>query len=469
MTHASIEPTATNKVPLVLQDATVVDVRTGELIEDQTIIVTGNRISYIGDNDEVTLPKHAQVRNASGQYVIPGLWDMHVHLDHDHEHAFPLLLGNGVTGVRDMGAPLNDIDKWKNVIKKGMSAPRIIYAGSTIFQFKGNLEAPHVINVKSEKEAREAVRTNASKGADFLKVYSYKTPAIYAAIVDEAKKYRLPIAGHLPMPVRAIDAVRAGQKSIEHMYGLFIATSSKEAEFLGKADYEDRYYEYEILAEKHYDPKRAERLFNIFVQNEVYQVPMLITEKNELKSKIDSRAIYVPTAFQKAWIKMIKGAEPDKMTADYVKIKDGMVKKMNDAGVPILAGTDSDFELTNLIYGVSLHDELQLLVENGLSPLQALQTATLNPAKYMERVYELGTVEEGKLADLVLLKANPLEDIRNTTRISAVIYNGKLIEKKELEKSIKTYELVKMEDVKVEPSPPHKPKSSSHHHGLHSH
>jgi imidazolonepropionase-like amidohydrolase len=128
-----------------------------------------------------------------------------------------------------------------------------------------------------------------------------------------------------------------------------------------------------------------------------------------------------------------------------------MVKKLNDAGVPMLAGSDSNFEMTNFIYGISLHDELELLVKSGLTPLQALQAATLNPARYLEREQEMGTVEKGKLADLVLLDKNPLEDIRNTTSISAVVLDGKLMEKQTLDRAVQTYPMIKVADLKDEP------------------
>ncbi|WP_186785998.1 amidohydrolase family protein [Paenibacillus agilis] len=469
LSHASLEPSTKSKHSLVIQHATVVDVRSGKLIQNQTIIVNGNKISYIGNGEDVTLPKNAKVRDATGQYVIPGLWDMHVHLLKDYKHAFPLFLAHGVTGIRDLGTDMSHIELWKKAIQNGMPAPRTVYTGAILNQ---GVHVPFHFDLKTEQEARKAVRSIAEKGGDFVKVYSGLPRSIYNVVIDEARKYRLPVTGHLPFQVRAIDGVRMGQKSMEHLNGLFIATSSKEAELLKKPDLPKRYFEYEMIANKHYDSKVAAKLFNEFAENEVWQVPTLITPINMAKLEIDPRAKYVPPAIQKEWItfiKTMKDTKELKLNVEYAKMMGGLVEKMNDAGVPIMAGTDSATLIPNSIFGSSLHDELQLLVKNGLSPLQALQTATINPARYFERVYELGTVEEGKLADLVVLEANPLEDIRNTARISAVVFNGKLMEKKELAKAIKTYDLVKMEDVKLEPKQTKPSNSSLHHHGLHAH
>lgn len=148
--------------------------------------------------------------------------------------------------------------------------------------------------------------------------------------------------------------------------------------------------------------------------------------------------------YQKQWIQIIEEIKKSQeMYSTYSLNCVKLTGRMNAAGVPLLAGTDSVFGVPNMIFGISLHDELELLVKAGLSPLQALQAATINPAKYLEREKELGSVEEGKLADLVVLKANPLANIKNTTLISAVVLDGKLMEKSELDKSIKTYDLVK--------------------------
>lgn len=232
------------------------------------------------------------------------------------------------------------------------------------------------------------------------------------------------------------------------MHGLFIATSSIEDEIFENADMSDLpgYSLAEIEASQHYDSEKADTLFRTFKEKEVWPVPTMVTYFNMAKNEIDPRAKYVPTAVQESWAEVIRATPPEQteLMAAINSTTPGMVKKLNDAGVPMLAGTDSSYEMTNFIYGVSLHDELEMLVKSGLSPLQALQTATLNASRYLEREQELGTVEEGKLADLVLLDKNLLEDIRNTTSISAVVLDGKLLEKQTLEQSIKTYPVIQV-------------------------
>lgn len=437
------------KQTLVIEHATVVDVRSGKLVNDQTITIADNKISHIGNSGDVKIPDDAQVKDATGQYVIPGLWDMHVHLEENYKDAFPLLLANGVTGIREMGAALTNVDQWNTSIQAGMTAPRLVYAGMTLNGGPAD-EAPHMRYLKTEEEAREAVRLNAEKGASHIKVYSWLPRPLFLAVMDEAKKYGLPVVGHLPVEVRAEEAIQLGFKSIEHMHGLFIATSSIEDDIFKNADMSDLagYSLAEIEASEHYDSQKANNLFHEFKEKEVWPVPTLVTYYNMAKTEIDPRSKYVPTAVQEQWAEVIRAIPPEQtqLVAAINSKNPGMVKKLNDAGVPMLAGTDSGYELTNLIYGVSLHDELELLVKSGLTPLQALQTATLNPARYLEREEELGTVEEGKLADLILLDKNPLEDIRNTTSISAVILDGKLMEKQTLDQAVKTYPVIKVND-----------------------
>ncbi|MGX1830990.1 amidohydrolase family protein [Paenibacillus taichungensis] len=449
--YASIEP-ATRQT-LALEHATIVDVRSGKLASDQTIIIKDNKISYIGSSSQTAIPDYAQVRNAKDQYIIPGLWDMHVHLEDNYKNAFPLFLANGVTGVREMGAALTNVDIWKTNIQAGMPAPRLIYAGSTLNGGPAD-EAPHMFYLSTEEQAREAVRLNVAKGADHIKVYSWLPRPLFLAVMDEAQKYGLPVVGHLPVEVRASEAVQLGFKSLEHLHGLFIATSSMEDELFKHSDMSDLlgYSLAEIEASESYDSVKAGKLFRKFKEKGVWPVPTMVTYLNMAKTEIDPRSKYVPTTVQKQWTDVIRATPPEQteLMEAINSLTPGMVKKLNDAGVPMLAGTDSSYEMTNFIYGISLHDELELLVKSGLTPLRALQSATLNPARYLEREQELGTVEKGKLADLVILDKNPLEDIRNTTSISAVVLDGKLMEKQTLDHAVQTYPVIKVADVKDE-------------------
>jgi len=262
-----------------------------------------------------------------------------------------------------MGAALTNVDQWNTSIQSGMMAPRLVYAGLTLNGGAAD-EAPHMVYLKTEEEAREAVRLNAEKGASHIKVYSWLPRSVFLAVMDEAKKFDLPVVGHLPVEVRASEAVQNADMSDLPGYSLA-----------------------EIEASQHYDSEKADTLFRTFKEKEVWPVPTMVTYFNMAKNEIDPRSKYVPTAVQEYWTEVIRATPPEQteLMAAINSTTPGMVKKLNDAGVPMLAGTDSSYEMTNFIYGVSLHDELEMLVKSGFSPLQALQTATLNESRYLER------------------------------------------------------------------------------------
>ena len=258
------------------------------------------------------------------------------------------------------------------------------------------------IAVADEAEGRRAVVMLKRRGADFVKVYSLLPRAAYFAIADEAKQQGIPFAGHVPDSVNAGEASDAGQKSIEHLSGILLACSTREAE-LRDALLEARaksdaasllraLHDIQTIGKQTYSDDKAEKLFSRFAQNQTWQVPTLTTARG-------------PNAFN-------------------------LVAAMRRAGVRFMAGTDAPNPWA--YPGVSLHEELNLLVRAGLTPMEALQTATINPAIYLGLQDSLGTVEKGKVADLVLLEANPLEDISNTRKISGVVIRGKLIGKQGL-------------------------------------
>ncbi len=208
----------------VFTHVTVIDVTGMPSKSDMTVIVAGNRIEAIGKTGKVKTPKDAQIIDATGKYLIPGLWDMHVHTlsNERRETFFPLFIANGVTGVRDMGTstPLEQVNQFRREIADGTRlGPRIVTAGPIV-------DGPKPVNptisigVANEIEARRAVRLLKQQGADFIKVYSTLPREAYFAIVDEAKKQGLAFAGHVPLSVTAAEASNAGQKSMEHMFGV---------------------------------------------------------------------------------------------------------------------------------------------------------------------------------------------------------------------------------------------------------
>lgn len=430
------EPTA-----LVLTHVTVIDATGAAAKPDLTVIITSGHISQIGKSGAIHVPKNAQVVDATGKFLIPGLWDMHVHwYEKDY---LSLFIANGVIGIRIMsGAPLHH--EWRKEIEAGMLlGPRMVIASEIVDGPKPFW--PGSISVANEPQARQAVDKVKQDGADFVKVYSFLPRDAYFAIADEAKKQGMSFEGHVPLSVSAEEASRAGQKSFEHLTGILPAcsTSSEELSKAAKADLAE-----EMASEKPtfwgphvqklrqamvgtYSPERAVALSVVLKSNGTWQCPTLTLLRvlgygNDSSFADDSRLKFMPWQVRASWNpENLYGESPEDLAFAKQEFQKDLevVGLMQRTGVGILAGTDT---LNPFCFpGFSLHDELGLLVRAGLSPMQALQAATLNPARFLGREKDFGTVENGKVADLVLLEANPLDDISNTKRITAVIYGGR--------------------------------------------
>jgi imidazolonepropionase-like amidohydrolase len=438
---------------LALIHATVIDVAGGAGKRDYTVVVTGDRITAMGETAKVLVPVGAQVVNAAGKFLIPGLWDMHVHPQ--GKEYLPLFLANGVTGIRIMWGDPEDY-AWRKEIEAGrLSGPRMVIASPIIDGPKPYWRGS--ISVSNEAQARQAVDKAKADGADFVKVYQFLPRDLYFAIADEAKKRGIPFAGHVPIDVSAVEASNAGQKSFEHLVGVLPACSTHADELLqgqqadlvedlaaarpkfwGTHETQSR----EMMLDS-YSPEKASALFAVFKNNGTWQVPTLTLLRmfaygNDPAFLGDARLKYVPVRTRNSWD---PAAVDGKHTPDdfaYMKKEFQMdlrvVGAMQKSGVGILAGTDTANPFC--FPGFSLHDELSLMVQAGLSPMQALQAATLNPARFLGREKDLGTIEKGKLADLVLLDANPLDEIGNTKRIAAVVSDGKLISRAALDEML---------------------------------
>lgn len=299
------------------------------------------------------------------------------------------------------------------------------------------------------------MRRTKDDGYDFVKIYSSVPPAVFRAIADEAKKQGMRFAGHVPSRVRAVEAADAGQHSMEHLQGLLLATSGVEEEL--RPEYAaiarmPRGAERSALARvagtrtlETYDERKAARLFEKLKANGTWQVPTLtvlhsIAFIHELDKAGDARLRYMPAWLRTQWKPQNDFRFRDSSAEDFefgkrtFERRLRLIGDMHRAGVGILAG--SDVLNPYCFPGFSLHDELEWLVKAGLSPLAALQAATRNAAAYMEREKDLGTIEAGKLADLVLLDSDPLADIRNTRRIAAVVYRGKLHDRAALDRML---------------------------------
>ena len=434
---------------LAFTGVSVIDATGRPLQRDQTVVVTGDRITAIGRTGRVTVPKEATLVDGTGKFLIPGLWDMHVHTMRQNVF-LRLFLANGITGVRDMSSPIENMSGWRNAVADGGLWPRV-YAAGPIVDGKYPIW-PGSIAVETEVEGRAAVATVKKRGADFVKVYQLLSREAYFAIVDEAKKLGMPFAGHVPELLTAVEVSDAGQRSIEHLTGIYRSCSNREKELLAEAG---KYlakpdtvsliallrHQARVLFET-FDDKKAAALFQRLASNGTWQTPTLTVIQGsayiDVKEQAnDPRLKYVSSSLRSSWDPKkdfrFRDLDPEEFAfAKRAFPKDlEVVGRMHRAGVPILAGTDTPN--TRCIPGFSLHDELALLVESGLKPMDALQTATRNPARYFGITDRLGTVEVGKIADLVLLHANPLQDIRNTQRITAVVVGGKLLNRPKLD------------------------------------
>jgi tetratricopeptide (TPR) repeat protein len=442
---------------LALTHVTVIDTTGGPIKPDMTVVIRGSRIVQVAKSNEVRLPKNGKTVNATGKFLIPGLWDMHVHWY--EKNYLPLFIANGVTGTRQMyGVPV--FQQWRKQIEAGgLLGPHILIPSPIVDGPKPVW--PGSIAVANESEGRQAVVQVKQTGADFVKVYSRLPRAAYFAIADESKKQGIAFEGHVPDSVTLEEASDAGQKTVEHLTGVLAACSTHEEELLKSAQEATaainsgqsstprfsgpEFRERETLALETYSPQKADAVFGKLRKNHTWQCPTLTVLRSMAYSadpsySNDPRLKYIPRDIVSSWDPKADQFLKNKTEEDWAisrKLfsKDlELVGAMERAGVDILAGTDTLNPYC--LPGFSLHDELGLLVQAGLTPQQALQAATLNPARFMGRENDLGTVAAGKIADLVLLDANPIENIGNTRKISAVVFGGKFFPRTSLDEML---------------------------------
>ncbi len=425
---------------LVLTHLTIIDVAGGPPKPDMTVVITGDHITDLGEAGKVSVPQGGRIIDAGGKFLIPGLWDMHVHWY--SRDTLTLFTANGVTGIREMFGN-SDLLRWRDEIAKGsLQGPRMLVASPII---DGPQPVwPNSITARDEAEGRKAVTRVKQWGADFVKVYSLLPREAYFGIADEARKQGLPFEGHVPLTVSAAEASDAGQKSIEHMTGIVLACSDKEAELrseLAKANPPAARSATEKRALETFSAKKETELFARFIKNGTWQCPTLTVRRStayqdDPNFREDGRLRFIPRHILERWgMRMANRSGESYANAKRMFQKEvEVIGDMSRAGVPLLAGTDTGNPYC--FPGFSLHDELVLLVKAGLTPTESLRAATLNPAKFFGLDQKLGSIEQGKLADLVLLEANPLEDIRNTQRIDAVIMNGRFYDRKALDKML---------------------------------
>jgi hypothetical protein len=422
---------------LAFTHVTLIDATGAVAKPNMTVVIAGERIAAIGQNGKVQIPKGSRVIDAAGKFLTPGFWDMHVHLAKSGENTLPLFIVNGVTSVRDMGGDGELLLRWRKDIADGKRlGPRIktpgpiLESASNVERMKREGTVEPVDRFRrgiANPESAEAVVDSVAKlGVDFLKIRTAASLETFRAIAAAARERNLSLVGHPTASPEEI--IKAGQRSIEH--GFFPPLSGRTKE------------------------QRA-ALFQQFTANGIAVTPTLIVgealltpyDKTEAvfedsQGKIDPRRKYLSGYLIDDWREQLAEKKADKF--DLTEMLAGRLRdmrEMREAGVRLLPGTDVGVLL--IFPGFSLHDELRLFVEQiGMSPMESIISATRSPAEFFGMLDSLGTIENGKIADLVLLEANPLEDINNTRRINAVVVRGRLIPKTELQAMAASIEAV---------------------------
>ena len=437
---------------LVFTNVNVVDTRAGRILPGMTVVVRNGRIQGVARVGLIAENHNVRMINAAGKYMMPGLWDMDVRTASTaaawNEHIiYPLYVANGVTGVRDMGGDPDLLDQRNQRVEDGtLPGPHILVAGPILSGGKSNTQT---VALNNPTEAREAVVKLKEHGMNLLTMRSDISRDSYYALADEAARLKIQFAGPVPDSITVAEASAAGQRSIERLSGILLACSSKEdalrqqgSQALANQDVRP-HASVTTLAMATYDPEKAWNLFVQLANNNTWQVPALVWSQTmasmgDTNLALDPRLKYVPISVQRKWeleqLRVRTLPEVLELAKKESARELELVNNMRRAGIQFMAGSDGPEPY--VLPGFSLHTELEWLVKSGFSPIQALQSATFNPALFLAKLDRFGVLETGHAADLVLLEANPLEDIRNTRKIAAVVKTGKYYSRQELDKML---------------------------------
>ncbi|MDZ7718485.1 MAG: amidohydrolase family protein [Balneolaceae bacterium] len=447
----------------IIQNITAIDAENG-VNENQTVVIQDGKIVEVGSSNELSVSaENNQIIDGSGKYLIPGLWDAHVHFSYIEELApsmFDLFLAYGITSVRDTGGRIEFVKQWKNrSVENPTETPRVMIAGPlldgepNVYDGSSPGRPPLSVGLETVEDVTEMVNRLDSIGVDLLKAYEMLTPEQFEEVIRLSEEKGLKVTGHVPLSMNAVSASNAGLNSMEHMRNLEVSMASNWEELQeqrlamleeGQDDpggvLRSRIHSaMRETAIENYDEERADVVLQILAGNDTWQIPTLAlntrsVEKFYTDSEWQETFTLLPDSIEQEWYRSAEEAAQEEVSefgAEYSNWLFNMAGKINAAGIPMMAGTDTPIGL--LTPGRSLHHELKVMVDAGLTPMEVLQSATLNPARYFEMESELGTIDEGKWADLLILDANPLEDIENTLEIHSVIKQGEVYDNEVLD------------------------------------
>ena len=450
---------------LCIENISTIDPDDG-LKENQTIIIKAGKIYQIAPSQELQLSKKNTIIDGTGKFLIPGLWDAHVHFAYIEELApsmFDLFLAFGITSVRDTGGEISFVKKWKEKsLANPTNTPRVMIAGPLLDGFPNVYNGsdpghpPLSVGLKSIDDVIRKVNELDSLEVDFLKVYEMLNPEQFAKIIQLGREKGLKVTGHVPLSMDVISVSNAGLNSMEHLRNLELSCASNSDDLLkqrqkllasGKGEtgavLRSRIHQAQRrIAIENFDENKAKEVLNVLAKNQTWQIPTLalntaFTKRYFAHPDWQESFKYLPNSIEQRWkmkIERIINNDVSEFSLKQTKWMFDMVGKIHSTGIEIMAGTDSP--ILFLTPGRSLHQELAVLVEAGLSPLDAIKSATINPAKYFDLENELGSIKKNMWADLIVLDANPLENINNTMRINAVIKQGQYFKRNELLKKL---------------------------------